>query len=181
MGDLVGWAETQSRTLLSRLGDRWLHVQGVTAKAEAIAGHFDGDDREHLVAAAHLHDVGYAPSLRRSGAHQLDGAEYVRAFGHERLAGLIAHHSAARFELELRGLGDRLDQFPSEASDVTAALIYCDLTTGPTGQTVSLEERIADVAGRYGTGSLVVTALRQAHTVLAEAVCRTALLVSDCG
>jgi len=32
-GDLVSWAETQSRALLSDLGNRWLHVQGVTAKA----------------------------------------------------------------------------------------------------------------------------------------------------
>ncbi|MGH7750172.1 MAG: HD domain-containing protein, partial [Candidatus Dormibacteria bacterium] len=140
------------------------------AKARRVVQAFDRADRDHLLAAAHLHDVGYAPSLRRTGAHQLDGAEYVRSFGHERLAGLVAHHSAARFELELRGLGDQLAGVPTERSDVTAALIYCDLTTGPTGTSMSLDERIDEVVGRYGSESVVAQALRRARPELAEAV-----------
>jgi HD superfamily phosphodiesterase len=95
----------------------------VVAKAKGVSRTFEQDDADHLVAAAHLHDIGYAPELRVTGAHQIDCAMYVRSFGHERLAGLVAHHSAAAFELELRALSEQLSGFPSEASDVTAALI----------------------------------------------------------
>lgn len=176
--NLVEWAAEESARLLSDLGDRWLHVQGVVAKAVDVGGVFTGSDRDHLVAAAHLHDVGYAPELRRTGAHQLDGATYVRSFGHERLAGLVAHHSAARFELELRCLSDRLADFPSERSDVTRALIYCDLTTGPTGSPMTLDERLAEVVDRYGPGSLVAEALSRARPELAEAVDRVKQLIA---
>jgi hypothetical protein len=169
----VAWAEERSRELLGGLGDRWFHVQGVVRKAREVSRTFGHTDGDHLVAAAHLHDIGYAPELRGTGAHQIDGALYVRSFGHERLAGLVAHHSASRFELNLRGLADRLAAFPNEASDVTAALIYCDLTTGPSGSPVSLEERIAEVVQRYGTSHLVSQALIEATPVLAEAVAKT--------
>ncbi|HEX2112096.1 MAG TPA: hypothetical protein VHF67_11140 [Gaiellaceae bacterium] len=36
--------------------------------------------------------------------------------GHERLAGLVAHHSASDAEAEERGFADELDQFPTEDS-----------------------------------------------------------------
>lgn len=176
---LVGWAEARSEELLSKLGNRWLHVQGVVAKARLVGQLFAEEDRDHLLAAAHLHDVGYAPGLRRTGAHQLDGADYVRSFGHERLACLVAHHSAARYELELRSLGDHLADYPPERSDVTAALIYCDLTTGPTGSPMSLDERIGEVVQRYGDSSLVARALREAHPELEQAVQRISRLLSD--
>ncbi|MDB5065507.1 MAG: metal dependent phosphohydrolase [Chloroflexi bacterium] len=93
--------------MLNGMGNRWRHVQGVAAKAQIVSEAFEGDDREHLVAAAHLHDIGYAPALRVTGLHQLDGDLYLRSLGHERLAGLVAHHSEARFELKLRGYADR--------------------------------------------------------------------------
>jgi hypothetical protein len=52
-------------------------------------------DRDVLLAAAYLHDLGYAPSLVRTGLHPLDGSRHLRARGHERLAGLVAYHSGA--------------------------------------------------------------------------------------
>jgi hypothetical protein len=170
---LVAWAEARSRELLGGLGNRWLHVQGVVRKARDVSPVFSETDGDHLVAAACLHDIGYAPELQATGAHQIDGAVYVRSFGHERLAGLVAHHSAARYELEMRGLGPELLTFPSEQSDVTAALTYCDLTTGPTGVPMALEDRLFEVVRRYGLGSLVAQALLKARPELMEAVQRT--------
>jgi hypothetical protein len=79
----------------------------------------------------------------------------------------------------LRGLSDELAAFPNERSDVTAALIYCDLTTGPTGLPMSLNERLAEVVGRYGPESLVARALRQARSELAEAVTRVERLLAQ--
>jgi HD superfamily phosphodiesterase len=84
--DLVRWAAAESEVRLRNLGDRWLHFQGVAAKAARVGQAFDGEDRATLLAAAHLHDVGYAPSLKVTGLHQLDGAIHLRALGQERLA-----------------------------------------------------------------------------------------------
>jgi hypothetical protein len=169
-GDLVSWAAAESEARLSDLGNRWLHVKGVAAKAAWVGQAFDGEDRAYLLAAAHLHDVGYSPSLRVTGIHQLDGAAHLRALGQERLARLVAHHSEARFELELRGREAELAAFPRESSPVAAALIYCDLTTGPQGTPMRFDDRVTEVFARYGEDSLVSEALRRARPHLAAAV-----------
>jgi hypothetical protein len=169
-GDLVRWAAAESAALLHTLGDRWRHVQGVAEKATWVSQAFDGEDRPHLLAAALLHDVGYAPALRVTGLHQLDGALYLRSRGRERLANLVAHHSEARFELELRGWGTELARYPREFSPVAAALVYCDLTTGPQGTPTCFDDRVAEVLQRYGDDSLVAEALRRSRPFLAEAV-----------
>jgi hypothetical protein len=173
--DLVEWAERESKLLLADAGDRWLHVRGVVDQARQVAGILGDSEQPVLLAAAHLHDVGYAEELRRSGAHQLDGAEFLRGAGQERLACIVAHHSEARYELEARGLGSELAAYQREESAVTDALTYCDLLTGPTGMPTSLGERVADVERRYGDESLVVDALRRALPALQAAVERTQL------
>ena len=173
MDSLVGWAACKSAGLLNGLGDRWLHVQGVVAKARWVSATFEGDDRDHLEAAAYLHDVGHAPPLHDTGLHQLDGARYVRSFGHERLAGLVAHHSESRYELCLRGFSKQLEDYPRERSEVAAALTYCDLTTGPTGSPVEFRDRLAEVVERYGEDTVVAKALRLATPDLARAVVAT--------
>jgi hypothetical protein len=119
-------------------------------------------ERDVLVAAAYLHDLGYAPSLARTGLHALDGARHLRALGRKRLAGLIAYHSGSRREAELRGLMGELAEFEDEASDTAMALTYCDMTTSATGALVTLPERRADVERRYGADHVVSQALRQA-------------------
>ena len=81
----------------------------------------DQEDRRYLVAAAYLHDIGYAPDLQRTGLHQLDGAHYLRSLGAERLARLVAHHSEARFEIRLRGFGEELAAYKREESWVSDA------------------------------------------------------------
>jgi hypothetical protein len=118
-----------------------------------------------------LHDVGYAPRLQRTGLHQLDGAWWLRAIDW-RLACLVAQHSEARFEVNLRGHGEELAEYPREESPTTDALTYCDLTTGPTGLQMTLDERIAEVEARVGQGE-IVEALRQARPHLAAAIART--------
>jgi hypothetical protein len=174
---LITWAARQADLMLNGMGNRWRHVQGVAAKAQIVGEAFEGEDREHLVAGAHLHDIGYAPVLHVTGLHQLDGALYLRSLGHERLAALVAHHSEARFELKLRGYGSALDKYRREASSVSAALVYCDLTTGPTGLPMTLDDRLSEVYERYGPDSLVSEALRQATPHLRAAVDATEILL----
>ena len=112
-----------------------------------------------LIAAAYLHDVGYAPELVVQDFHPLDGALWLRAQGLERLAGLVAHHTGARFEAAAHGLAEGIAAFHDERSAVSDALAYSDLTTGPAGERVTVTERLGEIERRYGSTSLVVRAL----------------------
>jgi HD domain len=166
------WAASEAERLLSPLGDRWEHVRAVGERARSVATILDREDRHYLIAAAYLHDIGYAPDLQQTGLHQLDGARYIRSLGAERLAGLVAHHSEARFEIRLRRFGEELTSYRREESWVSDALTYCDLTTGPSGLPMTFEERVAEVEQRYGDGE-IVDALRQATPYLVGAIERT--------
>ena len=169
---LPGWAEEHAATLLANLGVRWQHVRGVARQAQRVSQALAPEDRPYLVAAAWLHDIGYAPDLAATAFHPIDGARHVRALGHERLARLVAHHSSARWEAEALGLAGELAAFPRE--DATAdALTYSDMTTSPTGQRLTLADRLAEITERYGAEHLVVRCLQRAHDHLAGTVERT--------
>jgi hypothetical protein len=75
--------------------------------------------------------------------HALDGARHLRTFGHERLAGLVAYHSGARAEAELRGLA---------------------------GEPVTLAERLADIEHRYGADHVVTRSVNQARPELERCI-----------
>jgi hypothetical protein len=126
-----------------------------------------------LVAAALLHDVGYAPSLNRLRFHAVDGARFLRAQGQERLARLVAHHSGARFEAEERGLVEALAAFPASDGPVMDGLTFADMTTGPAGQPMTLERRIEEVQRRYRSDNPVHRAIVRARPELQAAIDRT--------
>ena len=130
---LSDWAREQAERRLGLLGRRWAHSWAVAERAQAVAGVLTPEDADVLVAAAYLHDIGYAPALAMEGFHPLDGARWLADQGYERLAGLVAHHSGAKYEAALRGLAAELAAYREENSLVAAALAYCDLTTGPAG------------------------------------------------
>src|SRR5919198_2008904 len=159
-------------TALCLLGDsdpqRWAHTLGVVDRAKEVCAVFEGREGAILVASAYLNDVGYAPALRRTGAHQLDGALALQTCGEHRLAALVAPHSEAVLELELRGFGTELHGYAKEVSPVSDALTYCDLTTGPTGERVGALDRMGEVQRRYGEG-VIVDALRAARPALLSA------------
>jgi hypothetical protein len=167
---LISWASEQAAMFLAPLGNRWLHVQGVVEQARQVGAILDIEDRVYLLAGAYLHDIGYAPSLQRTGFHPLDGAYFLRSHNQDRLASLVAYHSEAQQEARLRGLYQELAQFPRETSAVADALTYCDMTTNAVGLSVSFQERIADILSRYPATSVVSQAIRQAQPALARAV-----------
>src|SRR6266700_5314436 len=160
--EMIAWASSQAETLLSPLGNRWLHVQGVARQAQHISEILDATDKPYLIAAAYLHDIGYAPTLMKTKFHPIDGANYLQSHGLDRLVSLVAYHSEAQFEAALRGLSSELERFPREYSPVAVALTYCDLTTNSIGKQVSFEERIADITARYEEKDIVIQALHQA-------------------
>src|SRR5512133_2663484 len=121
---LEEWTAAEAERFLSPLGVRWSHVRAVGERAREVSAILDQEDRRYLIAAAYLHDIGYAPDLQQTGLHQLDGAHYIRALGAERLARLVAHHSEARFEIWLRGFATELAAYEREQSWVSDALTY---------------------------------------------------------
>ncbi|WP_081913565.1 HD domain-containing protein [Glycomyces sp. NRRL B-16210] len=146
------------RELSAPLPRRWRHVTAVAAKASRFAPLLPAErDRRALVAAAVLHDVGYAPSVAETGFHPLDGARWLRSLEFDgRVATLVAHHTNAVVEAELRGLSaDLLTEFEREDSPVTDLLWFCDLTTGPDGQDFTVDERIKEIHERYEPSSVV--------------------------
>jgi hypothetical protein len=170
---LEPWASAQAERLIASLGDRWTHVQAVADKARGVAAVLSAEDADLLVAAALVHDVGYAPSLHRLGFHAVDGARFLRAQGKERLACLVAHHSGARFEAEERDLVEELAAFPVQDGPVMDALTFADMTTGPAGQPMTLDQRIGKVQGRYPPDDPVYRAMVRARPLLQVAIDRT--------
>ncbi len=167
---MSAWAEDHSRRLLSPLGRRWRHAQTVVDTARQLTIGLTPEDADVLLAAAYLHDVGYAPELAITGFHPLDGGRHLRVLEHERLAGLVAHHTQGRREARLRGFQEALVEFDDEDSLVSAALAYCDLTTGPRGERMTPGQRLLDVEARYGDNSPVTNGLRAAWPDLMHSV-----------
>jgi len=169
----VQWArDLAERLLADPLPRRWAHSQGVGRKAESVA-HRVGADAELLVAAAWLHDIGYAPDLVKSGSHALDGARYLRDVAHAgaRLCRLVANHTYAIVEARRRGLATELaTEFPIIDGLVADALVYCDMTTSPDGDPIDVEDRLAEIAARYGPGSLVADSKAEARPRILESV-----------
>jgi hypothetical protein len=144
----------QARELAHRFlhddADRWLHVQAVAARADELRPAVPAAEGPVLVAAAWLHDIGYAPALRVTGFHPLDGARYLAGAGYPREAALVAHHSGARFVAEVRGLVAELAGFPFVEDPLTDALTYADQTVGPRGERLSVADRLAEAVRRHG-------------------------------
>jgi HD superfamily phosphodiesterase len=158
--------------VLDRTSDRWRHVVAVAERTQSIAGAVPARDRDHLVAAAWLHDIGYG--LVASGLHSLDGARHLRSLGAaNRLCRLVAHHTAAIVEAEARGLtGELTAEFPPEYSSVADALTYADLTVGPQGQPMTVEERLAEVLRRYPPDHVVHQSILRALANLTATAAR---------
>lgn len=170
--DLPVLAERVVRAALSKDPERCCHSVAVARTAAAVADSLPSRDGQVLIAAAYLHDVGQASSLKVTGHHGLDGALHLDGRFPDRVVTLVAHHSESRWEADLRGLAQELAAFTREESIVADALTYCDMTTGPTGQRVSLAERLADVSQRYGPDHVVSRSVEFALPYLTAAVTR---------
>lgn len=171
---LFAWAfKVAESELAETLPRRWSHVQGVARQARSLSP-VVGSEADLLETAAILHDVGYAPAIAHKGFHPLDGANFLREIGApDRLVHLVAHHSYAALEADLRGLSSELAEYEDEEGPIRDALWYCDLTTTPDGEEVDARDRIAEIQERYGPGELVTEFITSAAPELLAAVDRT--------
>ncbi len=174
---LVAAARRLAHDVLRGSDGRWQHTEGVARRAAEASPAVPEADRPVLLAAAWLHDIGYAAPLQRSGFHPLDGACYLRDHSWpEPLAGLVAHHSAARFVAAVRGLAADLEAFPADryaSGPVADALTYADQTTGPTGERMDVEDRLAGMLRRHGPDSPNARVHDQRAPAIRAAVDRT--------
>jgi hypothetical protein len=175
------WAEAVARNLLEEpLPRRWAHTQGVAGTALTLSGIFE-EDADLLVSAAWLHDVGYSPAVAVTGFHPLDGARHLRDSeeADELLCRLVAHHTCALTEAAERGLAAQLaSEFAMPPDDLADALIYCDMTTGPDGQTMAVDSRIAEILARHGPEHPVSRARRKSMPQITAAVARVTDMLS---
>ncbi len=169
------------RFLQEALPQRWLHVGAVARKADWLAESlFMGADAEALIASAWLHDIGYAPDLRDTGFHPLDGAIFLRKSGFdERVTALVAYHTRADIEAEERGFADRLKAFSCENSLVADALLYADMRASPDGQDISVGARLDEIIARYGEGSDVARFVHKVRPFILEAAGRVEIRLAS--
>jgi hypothetical protein len=175
-GALLTWARATAARYLDApefQDRRWRHVQAAGAKAETIAGAF-GSDGELLSASVWVHDIGYAKELQQTGFHPLDGGRCLDSLGADRrLSSLVANHSGAALEAELRGLVAEMQPFPDDADAVRDALWAVDMTTSPVGEPVDFGTRLREITERYGPDHTVPRAISASADEIRAAIRRT--------
>lgn len=153
--------------------ERWAHVLGVARTASDIAPRLVTRDADAVVAAAWLHDVGYAPSIAMTGFHPVDGARFAESAGMPLLVvSLIAHHSGASAEAIERGLTAELAEFDRPPRDVLDVVTYADMTTAPDGTPIDAERRVSEILSRYSSNDPVHAAVSRSSAELLASVAR---------
>lgn len=152
------------RVLARELPTRWAHVRGVAARATQLRG---GSLPDAVVAAAWLHDVGYASEVAVTGMHALDGAIWLRDREVNPLVvSLVAFHTGAEFEAAERNLSEALEAFDRPPQLLLDDLIFADLTVSPTGRLVSVDTRLSEIKQRYGEADPVHRAVTRSSAYL---------------
>jgi putative nucleotidyltransferase with HDIG domain len=148
--------------------DRRAHSLEVGRKADSVAGMVEEDLREEFKVAALLHDIGYAHP--ETDFHALDGARFLARQGFPRtVCHLVVHHSASTLEAEERGIDLAVYDEYAVDRDLGQAhqlLWWADMTTGPTGETVTVEDRLDEICSRYGSGDVVTRFITRARPIL---------------
>lgn len=171
-----GMSEVEARELARRLlarelPRRWTHVQAVAATASRLCERLHVD-RDLVVSASWLHDIGYATGLGDTGFHPLDGSRYLRANGwDDAVCCLVAHHTDAASQAPSREVGDQLRAEFDDAGGLERDVLWtADCTTGPNGEVFSLAERIDEIAARYGPDDLVTLRMVASRPALESAI-----------
>jgi putative nucleotidyltransferase with HDIG domain len=171
--NLVDDARLTAEEFLIGLPRRLAHTRGVGARAAELIQLLDAEHPDEVVAAAWLHDIGYAESLHETGFHPVDGARFARAAGFsERVASLIAHHTGAAQEATERNLTAELAEFSVPDRTALDIVTYADLTTSPDGLPVTFAARVAEILQRYEPGNVVHRAVTASTPAFQEAIVR---------
>ena len=167
----VALVESYGDLLAALDDDRRAHSLAVGRKAEIAAAGIAPALRADLTVAAVLHDIGYGHV--ETGFHPLDGARFLaRQRFSPVVCNLVVHHSASTYEAEERGIGLAVyADFAvyQDLSEAHAVLWWADMTTGPRGQEVTVEDRLDEICSRYGPGDVITRSIGRARPVLLAA------------
>lgn len=173
MDTLVPRARDLAERFLAPMAQRWKHVQAAAERAAELAAGLPSDQRDTVVAAAWLHDIGHAPELERTGFAPIDGALHLREQGWpSTVVDLVAHHSGARFEAYARGVADEHAEFGFEDTPLGDLLAAADLTSGPGGERYTFDDLLAEIRERHPEPSEVPVAWQVAEPLMREALTR---------
>lgn len=140
--------------LFSGLESRLAHMRDASAFARDLSTSFNlpPERARILERSALLHDIGYAPSLRRFGYHALDGALFLEEAGEHPwvVEGVLRHSQAERKTDRLPGVGEAYARRPalSEAEWLVRAVTVADWRAAGVGGRVSFARRFQDIAER---------------------------------
>lgn len=159
----VDEAARTAHRLLRELPERLAHSAEAARRAGQIAAGLEGlVDADLLVAAAWLHDVGYAEPCRATGFHPLDGALHLAREGwDEDVVRLVAHHSHADLLAPYHGLTAHLAVISERPGLEADALTLADLTAGVDGRGTTIEARLAEMRVRHEHDVLVPQRVRE--------------------
>ncbi|WP_100514280.1 HD domain-containing protein [Mycobacteroides abscessus] len=173
MAELVDRAQRCAQQLLAtQLPRRWAHTCAVVGEADKLCRGLgmNVSDCEAVVAAAWVHDCGYAPTLVRTRLHPVDGADYLTRQGFpEEVVALVAYHTGAAWEARERGLAEELARYRPPCRALLNVLSCADLSAGPSGELVSPRSRVEEVLQRYGPHDPVHRALCSSGPILISA------------
>jgi hypothetical protein len=172
---MVAVAADLTHDILDSDPDRLAHSKAAARRAEFLTLTVEPECAALLVAAAWLHDIGYAPRLRDTGFHPIDGARHLQTIGWPpAICNLVAHHSGARFVASILHLDRQLEAYPFSQDAVSDALTVADQTIGPKGQAMTLDERMSDMLKRHGPNSPNALAHPQREPYIRAAAMRVA-------
>ena len=179
---VVDEASEVASYLLAGNSERLAHSTAVADRAQLLTAAVPAEAASVLVAAAWLHDIGYIDTLRVTGFHPVDGGLHLRRTGWPPVvAGLVAHHSGARFVAAARGLGPELAVFEYREDSLSDALTIADQTAGPGGVAMTVPKRLADMLDRHGEDSPNARAHAERQPYLLAAAARVIRRLEQAG
>jgi hypothetical protein len=147
---VVSRARARAAEILSGDPELHEHASRTARRAAELAQRIPGTRATDVMAAAWLHDIGYAAPLKRTGFHPLDGALFLMGEDWpERIVRLVAHHSLAALEAPFYGVGHHLGVIEVVTGIDADILTSADLSAGvgnpvPTAQSRLEAMRLAD-------------------------------------
>lgn len=124
---------------MGNIESRLKHSFAVGAKMQRMVNenpHAYGIDAESAFMLGYLHDIGYH--------YVTDSYRHAEAGGNVLRRNNYGHWA----EVQYHGIPNV--GYKSKALDL---LNYCDMTVGPNGEDMTMDERVADIESRYGVDS----------------------------
>lgn len=142
-------------------GDRLLHTMRVVEKVETLSELYNltAEDKQILVKAAELHDIGYSEKVIRTGFHPLDGYLYLKNKVDIHVAITVLLHSLSeeliKYQLEeVQAMFFKEYQVIKDIGSINQLYIdiisMADMIVDSHGSECTAEERYNDIVERYG-------------------------------